>query len=383
MTNQEIEQVKQLSEKGYSWTEIAKLMSKTISAIHWVRRTQNLKSKNKKISQSQIDEIIQLAKDGYSLKYVIEKTGLHKNTIEKYVHDANLIFTSKPSYKINRDKLIQLLEDEKTTLEIAEYFGVSNNAIRKYISKNNIMGVRQRIRNKNLNNVKELHNKGLLILEIAQKLNLHEQTVKSCLKELHLSPNKNRLVKLYQELEPEDYLSKHILSIPEEKRKDFIIGAVKQYIILKQKYVSRKEFIYENQKTGITDYYISKYRVSIPEINLTYGLYKQSTIFEEQITKYLQDEHFNFTCQKTFDTCRSNKGELLRFDFYLIDKNVLIEADGQQHVDPNSPWSSIDQFERDKIKDKWCKDNNIVLIRIPYKRVALKKYLDKFLNDYK
>lgn len=73
MTNQEIEQVKQLSEKGYSWTEIAKLMNKTISAIHWIRRTQNLKSKNKKISQSQIDEILQLVKDGHSLKYIIKK----------------------------------------------------------------------------------------------------------------------------------------------------------------------------------------------------------------------------------------------------------------------------------------------------------------------
>lgn len=383
MTQEEINKVKQLSEDGYSWAEIARLMDKTISAIHWVRRTQNLKSKNKKISQSQIDEIVQLAKDGYSLKEVMKKTGLHKNTIEKYVHEANLKFTSKPSYKIDSNKLLQLLEEGKTTWEIAEYFGISNNNVRKYIYKNNIVGVKQRIRNINLKNVKTLHEQGLLMIEIAQKLNIHEQTVKSCLKELNLTPNKNRLVNLYQELEPEDYLSKKISNIPEEERKNFIIGAIKQYIFLKQKYIGRKEFIIENQQTGITEYYLSKYKISIPKINLMYGLYKQSSIFEEQITKYLQDEHFNFSCQKTFDTCRSKKGELLRFDFYLIDKNVLIEADGQQHVDPNSLWSSSDQFERDKIKNQWCQNNNITLIRVPYKRIASKKYLDKYLSKYK
>lgn len=383
MTQEEINKVKQLSEEGYSWAEIARLMDKTISAIHWIRRTQNLESKNKKITQSQIDEIIELAKNGYSVKEVVEKTGLHKNTVKKYVHQADLIFTSKPSYKINQQKLIQLLEEGKNTHEIAVYFGISNNIVRKYIKRHNITGVRQRIRNTNLENVKRLHEQGLLVLEIAQKLSIHEHTVKSCLEELNLTPNKNRLIKLYQELEPEDYLSKHILSIPEEKRKDFIIGAIKQYILLKQKYIGRKEFVMNNPQTGITDYYLSKYQISIPEINLTYGLYKQASIFEEQITTYLQDENFNFTCQKTFDTCRSNKGELLRFDFYLVDKNVLIEADGTQHTNKKSPWNYPEQMERDEIKNQWCKENNITLIRIPYKRVASKKYLDGYLNKYK
>ena len=75
----------------------------------------------------------------------------------------------------------------------------------------------------------------------------------------------------------------------------------------------------------------------------------------------------------------------LRFDFYLPDYNCCIEYDGIQHFKRTN--FSHDNFEerqkRDEIKNQYCKDNNIVLIRIPYTDLDLidRQYLlDKFKN---
>lgn len=91
---------------------------------------------------------------------------------------------------------------------------------------------------------------------------------------------------------------------------------------------------------------------------------------EDKIEEILQNNSINFERQKTFDTCRNK--ELLRFDFYLPDYNVLIEYDGIQHFQYNekSGWNTEENFKKtknnDNIKNQWCKDNNIPLIRIPY-----------------
>ena len=62
----------------------------------------------------------------------------------------------------------------------------------------------------------------------------------------------------------------------------------------------------------------------------------------------------------------------LRFDFFLPEQYYLIEYDGEQHFKEGS-WSNLSRGinlltyqKRDEIKNKWCEDNNIPLIRIPY-----------------
>ena len=71
------------------------------------------------------------------------------------------------------------------------------------------------------------------------------------------------------------------------------------------------------------------------------------------------------------------------FDFYLTDYNVLIEYDGIQHFEAReSSWNTTENLlktqKRDQIKNEWCKNNNIPLIRIPYthlKNISLKDLL--------
>lgn len=62
------------------------------------------------------------------------------------------------------------------------------------------------------------------------------------------------------------------------------------------------------------------------------------------------------------------------FDFAILndDKSVkfLIEYDGIQHFEPRDAFGGEEAFNytlrKDKIKDDYCKNNNIKLIRIPY-----------------
>lgn len=64
-----------------------------------------------------------------------------------------------------------------------------------------------------------------------------------------------------------------------------------------------------------------------------------------------------------------------RYDFYLPQYNLFIEYDGQQHYEPvrfhgDNIEKNMHEFqkvqEHDKIKNKYCEENNINLLRIPY-----------------
>lgn len=93
---------------------------------------------------------------------------------------------------------------------------------------------------------------------------------------------------------------------------------------------------------------------------------------EELIQKILQKNHVNFERQKRFDTCKDKKP--LPFDFYLPNYNTLIEYDGEQHFGLGRFWGDKNYYNElkihDNIKNQWCKENNILLIRIPYTHYA-------------
>ena len=90
---------------------------------------------------------------------------------------------------------------------------------------------------------------------------------------------------------------------------------------------------------------------------------------EELIIKILINNQIPFITQKRFDNLYFPKTKRqLVFDFYLPEKNILIEYDGEQHFHPvkNDRYKYQELKERDEYKDQWCKNNNIKLIRIPY-----------------
>ena len=92
---------------------------------------------------------------------------------------------------------------------------------------------------------------------------------------------------------------------------------------------------------------------------------------EIKVLKYLSEKNIRFIKQKTFKSLRDIKP--LRYDFYLVGLNLLIEYDGHGHYMPcfgSTPEKKQKNFKdcqrRDKIKNEWAKANNIPLLRIPY-----------------
>lgn len=101
---------------------------------------------------------------------------------------------------------------------------------------------------------------------------------------------------------------------------------------------------------------------------------------ESKIRQYLKFKNIPFISEHCFPDCK-DKG-WLRFDFYLPDRNIIIEYDGKQHFEPIEWFGGIAKFEdlqrKDLIKNHYCSQNNIGLIRIRYDEDVdsiLKKYL--------
>ena len=95
------------------------------------------------------------------------------------------------------------------------------------------------------------------------------------------------------------------------------------------------------------------------------------------IENILQENNIKYDMEYSFDNC-SYKNKL-RFDFYLPDYNTCIEYDGEQHYKEKNYWrDNLKTIQlRDNIKNKYCKEHNINLIRIPY--WDLKKISSEYL----
>ena len=99
--------------------------------------------------------------------------------------------------------------------------------------------------------------------------------------------------------------------------------------------------------------------------SLSCGLHNNISRGNVKISEILDNANINYEIEKKFDTCKDQT--YLPFDFY-IDNKYLIEYDGKQHFDKNSIFDYEYTHKHDEIKNQWCKDNNIPLIRIPYTR---------------
>lgn len=95
---------------------------------------------------------------------------------------------------------------------------------------------------------------------------------------------------------------------------------------------------------------------------------------ENEISRILKNKSINFKPGKRFTGC-TNAGTgkqcmTLPFDFYLPEINTCIEYDGRQHYEPVDQFGGEQGFletqARDRIKNKYCEDNGIELIRVPY-----------------
>ncbi len=100
---------------------------------------------------------------------------------------------------------------------------------------------------------------------------------------------------------------------------------------------------------------------------------KQNSKGMLKVEKWLKTHNIKFEKEYRFDGCKDKRK--LPFDYFLPDKEICIEVDGRQHfekayfggTDEEKAKESLAYTEtHDEIKNDFCKENNIKLIRIPY-----------------
>lgn len=104
-----------------------------------------------------------------------------------------------------------------------------------------------------------------------------------------------------------------------------------------------------------------------PECKESYG--------EKSIKRYLKNNSIKYYTQYKFDKCIFKRH--LFFDFYLPDLKICIEYDGKQHYQINEFFGGKKSFEiskiKDEIKNQYCIENNIGLIRIKFNENIIDK----------
>lgn len=93
---------------------------------------------------------------------------------------------------------------------------------------------------------------------------------------------------------------------------------------------------------------------------------------ELAIIKFLNKYNINYKHNKPYGDCSYKRP--LKFDFLIFDKEnrlkLIVEYDGEMHFIPVKAFGGEEAFEktkaRDKVKNDFCKEKNISLLRIPY-----------------
>ena len=113
---------------------------------------------------------------------------------------------------------------------------------------------------------------------------------------------------------------------------------------------------------------------------------------EAAIREYLRGKSIKFEAEYTFrELYHLDSSRPLRFDFAIVRPDncvaLLVEYDGKQHFEPCELFGGAQGFSevqlRDEIKNSYCKDNSIPLLRIPYTAFeSISSILDEELQKY-
>ena len=98
---------------------------------------------------------------------------------------------------------------------------------------------------------------------------------------------------------------------------------------------------------------------------------------EIRIDDYLKNKGIDYKREYRFEDLDGH-----RFDFFIPEKNLLIEFDGEQHFKAIDFFGGKTELEvqkrRDCIKNQYAKEKGIHLVRIPYTK---RNNIEKILNE--
>jgi len=276
----------------------------------------------------------------------------YKLTTEKFIEKAKIIHSNKYDYsKVN------YISSKENVVIICQHHGVFSQR-----ANNHLLGVgckkcTQKIPiNKKITNV-DFINKAILVHGNKYDYSLVEYT--NSHNKIKIKCENNHIF----EQRPDQHLNGHGCKFCVDrfrKKASVIHNNLYDYSLVEYKNNSSKVNII-CKKHGIFEQRVSSH------LFLKRGCPNCKTSKNELlISKILNDNKIKFEPQKTFEDCKYKYK--LSFDFYLIDLNICIEYDGKQHYE--NIYNCDVEFKniqiRDKIKNTFCEDNNIKLLRIKY-----------------
>lgn len=91
---------------------------------------------------------------------------------------------------------------------------------------------------------------------------------------------------------------------------------------------------------------------------------------ERTVFDFLIDKKIRFEREFFFkEFINTSTGYHLFFDFYLYQLNIVIEVDGEHHYKPvNGVSGLLYQQQKDNLKNKFCKQKGIKIIRLRYEK---------------
>lgn len=132
-------------------------------------------------------------------------------------------------------------------------------------------------------------------------------------------------------------------------------------------------------ETSLNAFYGGKFRCNVCA--------KSISKYEQMCKDFLDAQHIKYIFQYSLNQCRDILP--LPFDFYLVDYHCLVEIDGEGHYHPcNFNQISSEKGEEtflitkqhDKIKDSFCHNHEIPLLRIPYTEMQNNHYQQILLD---
>ena len=136
--------------------------------------------------------------------------------------------------------------------------------------------------------------------------------------------------------------------------------------------------IYTIENTYYMDINESELKIDLSRYVIT----KNRSKGEDYVEKYLQKLGVIYYKEYRFNECKYKKK--LPFDFYIPNLSLCIEVDGKQHVSGMFNDKENKDFKiRDDIKTKFCKDNDIKLIRVAWGHNHINTYenIENYLDD--
>lgn len=169
-------------------------------------------------------------------------------------------------------------------------------------------------------------------------------------------------------------------AIQVDRGRDALLEEALEFMRSKGSYCTLVEL---SKAINVSSKTLTKHKIRVRDLNRELNYVRKSSQFQNQVKRHLDTLFEGIECEVGFEGLVGNTGYPLRVDFYIPSLNLVIEADGAQHSNPDhiwANWATGSVQEYDLKKDTYFKINNINLVRIPYRRNVTLSFVKEYLK---